>query len=498
MTEKEIEEIERQQAAASKRWRNLWRVHFYSGAIVAPFLLLFAVTGLVILYTQPIQDGFQKDLRRVEVVDSQFVSFDKQAIAVETALPDDKIVSMTPPRDSGASTVFGLESGKSAYANPYTGEYLGSSDPQMTVVRWANALHGQLNNGNVKVSLPAVSALWDGEKVMRKYVVGDLILELVGTWLVVLALTGLYLFWPRKSREAKAAENGRKMWSFRLTKKGRAKWRDLHALPGAVLFIMLLFVAASGLPWSTYWGPNFTALANKISPNSWTDAPASHIGKKGDLDRLGNQINWNTGDIPIPASYTPASSDDVPVPLSLDSVVAIAKEEGMKPNYTINFPSNTKDDVGNPLYGSFTLSNSWPRKTGEAKDVFVDQFNGKTLGEQNVYGYGSVSRAVDTTVSVHMGTQWGIISRVLMTLTCLLTMWSVISASVMYAKRRRKGTLGLPRRPTEVHLGRGLVVIAVVLSIVYPLWGVSALVILGFDKFIIQRNSRLRPAFGQR
>ena len=145
----------------------------YSGAIAAPFLLLFAVTGLVILYTQPIQDGFQKDLRRVEVVDSQFVSFDQQAIAVETALPDDKIISMTPPRDSGASTVFGLESGKSAYANPYTGEFLGTSDSQMTVVRWANALHGHLNNDAVKVSLPTVSALWDGEGVMRKYVVGD-------------------------------------------------------------------------------------------------------------------------------------------------------------------------------------------------------------------------------------------------------------------------------------------------------------------------------------
>ena len=498
MTEEEIEQIERQQAAASKRWRNLWRVHFYSGAIAAPFLLLFAVTGLVILYTQPIQDGFQKDLRRVEVVDSQFVSFDQQAIAVETALPDDKIISMTPPRDSGASTVFGLESGKSAYANPYTGEFLGTSDSQMTIVRWANALHGHLNNDAVKVSLPTVSALWDGEGVMRKYVVGDLILELAGTWLVVLVLTGLYLFWPRKSREAKAAENGRKMWSFRLSKKGRAKWRDLHALPGAVLFTMLLFVAASGLPWSTYWGPNFTSLANKISPNSWTDTPASPIGKKGDLDRLGNQINWNTADIPIPASYTPASSDDVPVPLSLDSVVEIAKEEGMKPNYTINFPSNTKDDVGNPLYGSFTLSNSWPRKTGEARDVFIDQFTGQMLGEQNVYGYGSVSYAADTTVSVHMGTQWGIISRVIMTLTCVLTIWSVISATVMYAKRRRKGTLGLPRRPAEVHLGRGLVAIGVVLGIVYPLWGVSALVILGFDKFVIQRNSRLRPAFGQR
>jgi uncharacterized iron-regulated membrane protein len=288
------------------------------------------------------------------------------------------------------------------------------------------------------------------------------------------------------------------MWSLRVKKKGRAKWRDLHAVPGAVLFTLLLFVAVSGLPWSTYWGPNFTALANEISPNSWTDAPASPIGKKGDLDRLGNKINWNTGDIPIPQSYMPTANENVPAPISLDTVVAIAKQEGMKPNYTAYFPTNATDDAGAPLYGSFTLSNSWPRKTGEARDVFLSQFTGETLGEQAVYGYGSVSYAVDTTVSLHMGTQWGLFSRILMTLLCLLTVWSIISGGVMYAKRRRKGSLGLPRRPSEVNIGKGLAVIAVVLAIVYPLWGASALIILALDHFVIQKNQRLRPLFGQR
>ena len=497
MTEEEIEVFERKQAQASRRWRQLWRFHFYSGVITAPFLILFAVTGLVILYTQPIQDAFQSEMRRVEQ-GTNVVSYDKQALAVEAAIKDDPIIAMTPPRDSGASTVFGLESGQSAYVNPYTGQFLGKSDAQMTIVRWSNTLHGHLNNDSVMLSLPTVSALWDEGPVMRKYVVGDLILELSGTWLIILALSGLYLFWPRRSREEKSQLNGKKMMSFRITKKGRAKWRDLHALPGAVLFTLLLFVAVSGLPWSTYWGPNFTALANEISPNTWTDAPASPLGTKGDLDRLGNSINWNTGDKPLVASYAPPKGEEIPAPLSLDNVVEIAQKEGMKPNYTAYFPANSEDDAGNPLYGSFTLSNSWPRKTGEAKDVFINQFTGETLGQQDVYGYGKVSYAVDTTVSLHMGTQWGIISRILMTLLCVLTFWSVISAAVMYGKRRRKGSLGLPRRPQNVYLGRGITVIAVVLGIIYPLWGASAAIIALIDRFGIQKQKKLRAAFGQR
>ena len=43
----------------------------------------------------------------------------------------------------------------------------------------ANRLHGQLNNDAVTVGLPTVSALWDGGEVMRDYVVGDLVLELL-------------------------------------------------------------------------------------------------------------------------------------------------------------------------------------------------------------------------------------------------------------------------------------------------------------------------------
>ena len=56
-------------------------------------------------------------------------------------------------------------------------------------MRWSNALHGQLNNDSLTIPLPAVSALWDGEKVMRDYVVGDLVLELVGSALWAVSVT---------------------------------------------------------------------------------------------------------------------------------------------------------------------------------------------------------------------------------------------------------------------------------------------------------------------
>ncbi len=483
---------------ASRRWRTLWRVHFYSGMVALPFILLMALTGLVILYTQPIHDLTQGDLRTVKDT-GEWISFDQQDQNVETAFPDNAVVSMTLPTDSTHSTLFGLDNDHVAFVNPYTGEVLGQTDPGGGIVGLSNRLHGFLNNNQRMISLPTVSALWDDGPVMRDYVIGDLLLEVMGVWVMVLAASGIYLWWPRKSRNAGATKNGRTLFGLRFGKKGRAKWRDMHAVGGVALCVVLLITLFSGMAWSTYWGSNFTALANEISPNVWVDAPASTLGTRGDLDRLGNKIPWNTGDVAIPASYATEPNGELPAPLSLDNVVAIAQQEGMKPGYSVFFPDNsTLDDVGNPIYGSFTLSNSWPRKTGEARDVFIDQFSGSKLDEMNAYGYGSVSYAMDSVVSWHMGTQWGLATRIFMTALCVLAIWSVVSAFVMYWKRRRPGTAGLPRRPRNVRMGWGLWLIIGGLAIVFPVWGVSAAAILLLDRFVIRTIPKLRSTFGQR
>jgi uncharacterized iron-regulated membrane protein len=477
---------------ASRRWRTLWRVHFYSGMVAMPFIVLMALTGLVILYTQPIHDLTQGDLRTVTDT-GEWISFDQQEQAVEKAFGDERsVVSMTLPADNTHSTIYGLDNGHVAFVNPYTGEVLGQTDPGGGIVGLSNRLHGTINNSERMVSLPTVSAFWDDGPVMRDYVIGDLLLEIMGVWVMVLAASGVYLWWPRKKSD-------RSLFGIRLKKKGRAKWRDLHAIPGVALCIVLLVTLISGMAWSTYWGENFTALANEITPNNFMDPPASSVGTRGDLDRLGNQIPWNTGSVPIPASYASATDGTLPTPISLDTAVKIATEEGMKPGYSVYFPDNSQvDDAGNPIYGAFTLSNSWPRKTGETRDVFLDQFSGTTLGSVKAYGLGAISYGVDTMVNWHMGTQWGIVSRIFMTLLCVVSIWSVLSAFVMYWKRRRPGTAGLPRRPSNVKLGRGLWVILGVLAVAYPEWGVTAIAILLIDRFVIRTMPRLRATFGQR
>lgn len=485
---------------SGRQWRSVWRMHFYAGMLSMPFILLMAVTGLVILYTQPIEDLTQGDVRTVSA-GVEMISFDEQVAAVEAAYPDATAYDLTPPADAERSTrVFvddGSSNGLHVFVNPYTGDVLGDVKPGSGIIGLSNRLHGFLNNDTTMISLPAVAALWDDEPVMREYMLFDLILEVLGVWTLVLVFTGLYLWVPRRSRNSSGTAGKRRIWFYRRGVTGRARLRDLHGLGGVVLLSVMLLTIVSGMAWATYWGNQFSSLADTLTPGNPVDAPASSLGTRGDLDRFGNQIPWNTGEFPIPASYAPVSDGTLPAPLSLDRMVDIAEQEGMKPGYTISFPGNDVDEAGNPVYGTFTLYNSWPRTTGEARDLFVDQFSGETLAEQSVYGAGTISRGMDTLVSTHMGTQLGIVSRIFMTMLCVLSIWSIISGFAMFWKRRRPGTAGLPRRPVDVKLSRNIAIVACVLGIVYPQWAVTALVIVGIDRFVIRKVRPLRTTFGQ-
>ena len=482
-----------------RTWRTLWRIHFYSGIFALPFILLMAVTGLIILYTQPIQESLESGLRTVAVPAKVApATLGEQALAVEAAYPDATIGDVTLPAEPDQSTRFfvndGSDAGIHVFVDPYNAEVLGANTPGGDIVGFSNRLHGHLNNDSLTVPLPSVAALFDDGAVMRDYVVGDLVLEILGVWTLILVFSGLYIWWPRRS-----GDGTRRTALLRKNVTGRARWRDLHGAAGVVLLPLMALTIVSGLAWSTYWSAQFSAIAEKVTPGKYVDQPVSTLGVRGDLDRFGNQIPWNTGDFPIPRSYTPDSTDgSAPAPLTLDAVATIAREEGMKPGFTIALPSNASDEAGNPVYGSFALYNSWPRKTGEARDVFLDQFSGETLAEQQVYGVGTVARGMDYLVSTHMGTQLGIMSRIFMTMLCVLAIFSAVSATAMYRKRRRPGTTGLPRRPADPHLGKALFMIFVATGIVFPHWFIVAIAILAFDRFAIQRIPKLRRTFGQR
>jgi uncharacterized iron-regulated membrane protein len=485
--------------------RRIWRLHFWIGLFSAPALVLLACTGLIILYTQPLDLWLHRDLKVVTPA-AATVSLDAQ---VDTARqhvdPTMVLDAVTPAESADRSTrvdflpaeqpAVGERNVTQVFIDPYTGDYLGQRHELDGLVGWANQLHRFFGNDGPAVSLPSLGHLIAPSSYPEASItvgVGNLIIEMTAVWVLVLAASGIYLWWPR------ATERGKPRLGIRWKKGGRIRWRDLHATTGILLSVVLICYIVSGLTWSRYWGENWRAVTSTITPATEVDAPSTPA-TVGDFDRLGRRIAWADKQDPV---Y--ASTDSMPVskPLSFNDIDAIAKGEKMLPGYSIVPPSNTNMD-GRTTYGSYTVVNHWPQKLSEQRTLYLDQFTGQTIANATADQDGALSRITSWAVDMHMGTQYGILTRILSTLACLGLLTSILTATIMWWKRRPTGTAGLPGRTTDTMKSdtpRGAVVaigvIATALAVVYPSFGATLLLVLIAETIVESRrkNRQLRQS----
>lgn len=477
--------------------RRIWRLHFWVGLFAAPTLIVLACTGLIILYTQPLDLWLHRDLK-VVAPSAASVSLDTQiATARQNVAPDMVLDAVTPPESASRSTQVdflpaeerevGERNVTQVFIDPYTGGYLGQRHELDGLVGWANQLHRMFGNDGPTLALPSLGHLIAPSAYPDASVrvgIGNLLIEMAAAWVLVLAASGVYLWWPR------ATERGKPRLGIRWRKGGRIRWRDLHATTGILLSLVLIGYIVSGLTWSRYWGENWRAVASTLTPGTEIDAPST-AATVGDFDRLGRRIAWADKEDPVYASAASGTR-----PLSFGDIDRIAKSENMIPGYSIVPPSDTTED-GQTTYGSYTVINHWPQKLSEQRTLYLDQFSGQTIANATADQDGALSRISSWGVDVHMGTQYGVLTRILATGLCLGLLTSIATATAMWWKRRPTGSAGLPGRTsaeTTSHTPRGAVVaigvIATALAVIYPSFGVSLLVVLIAEALL---TSRRRP-----
>ncbi|MGO4444112.1 PepSY-associated TM helix domain-containing protein [Mycobacterium sp. 2YAF39] len=477
--------------------RRIWRLHFWVGLFAAPALVLLACSGLVILYTQPLNDWLNRDLYVVAAGPETVPLDDQVAVAANSVAQDYTLDAVTPPAAADRSTrVDFLPATASAdgeanltqvFVDPYTGRYLGQRSELSGLVGWANQLHRLFGNDGTKVHLPSLGHVIAPSSYPDATIgvgIGNLWMELTAVWILVLLASGIYLWWPR------AIEAAKPLLKVRWRKGGRIRWRDLHALTGVVIAVVLICYVLSGLTWSRYWGENWRALSSTIAPSTKVDAPSTPA-TMGDYDRLGRRIAWAATDDPV---YASAADGPLPARLSFADVDGIAKTEHMVPGYAIFPPSDTTED-GETRYGSYTVVNAWPQKLSEQRTLYLDQFTGQTITNATAAQDGGLSRVTSFGIAMHMGNQFGLLTRISATIACLGVLLSALTGLLMWWCRRPPGSRGLPgpagagtRADTPRRAVVAVSVAAVVLGLLFPVFGVSLLVVLGLEVVFATRD----------
>jgi uncharacterized iron-regulated membrane protein len=450
-------------------YRAVWRCHFYAGLFVIPFVVILSITGIIYLFKPQLDAFIYRDLLFV-TPRSTAVSAEEQRVAVSEKYPAAVIKAFTEPSATDRSSQFDIVTSDnkalSVFVDSYSGNVLGDYETDKSLPNYAFGIHGELMLGK-----------W-----------GDHIVELVASWAIVMMITGLYLWFPRGDRNLLTA-----LLPNLRTKNKRAFWYGLHSSAGFYASLLILFMLISGLFWTEFWGNTFAGVWSNFpkdkNPTSFTSANTTGSLNSGPEKK----IAWAAETMPLPESghhehhagmqmpaKTSASSHS---DITLDSVVAVAREKNVVQGYSILFPQNES--------GVFTISA--PADDPLRQDtIHIDRFSGAVLAQVGWADYATVPRIVSFAISIHQGRYFGLANQILMLIAALAVLFLACSGVVMWWKRRPAKRLGAPPVPSEPRIMKTAIVCILALGILLPFVGISLLIVLFFDLAIFRQLSKLK------
>lgn len=440
--------------SASGLYRRVWRWHFFAGLLCLPFIFSLALTGAVYLFNQELDD----------VVYRSLLVRDEAAINAHAApLPPGELIARAEREEGGVAKMLQWPADirhtvqvdvqkadgavRQVFLDPASGAVAGSmaeSDRLMSLVKRIHSLTVAGKAGNV-------------------------LIEVVAGWVIVLVLSGAYLWWPR----------GRKQGVVRIRPQaqGRVWWRDLHAVTGAFGAVVILFLALSGMPWSIVWGAQvnswLTAHGLGVPDGTWSNLPRSNTP----VTALGT-IPWSQERQMLPASHAGHAGHETashhaadvmaqpPAPSAIgpDRAAAIFAAAGMNDAYRLVLPRGPSG-----VYSAVRLRSAHASQ----RVIHLDQYSGKILMDLGPGDVGAVARVTEWGVSVHQGIEYGLPNQLLMLAGCIALMLLCVSGVAVWWKRRPAGQLAAPPRREADRLAAGVVLIAVATGLVFPLLGAS-------------------------
>ncbi len=395
----------------------LWKWHFIAGIVSLPFVVILSITGGIYLFNPKVTQKTKKSLQVNIAKKKEVISYQKQWEIVKNYLGKSPSAILISPKTTNTEFTSGRFSHKkSFFVNPHNGAILGEFSPKNTWMYTVRKLHGELLGGKV----------------------GTKIIELIASWMVVLILTGLYIWWPFKKGVKGAL-------IIRLNQGKKLFYRDLHAVTSFWIASLLLITIAGGLPWTDVFGSGY----KWIQKTTDTGFPKTWFGK-GLFSTNNNKKS-----------------------LTLDEMITIAKKHKLKGNIALGLPlsPNSTFSVSNKTFDFDAL-----------KMLHFDQYSGKLVKEHNWRDIGILMQVRLWVMAFHQG-QLGSLNWWTMFSMCVFLTIASIAAILSYFSRKKKGSWNIPKSPINFSIAPFIIVIIGILGILLPLFGVSLFIIMILNTF---------------
>jgi uncharacterized iron-regulated membrane protein len=454
-------------------YHSVWRWHFYAGLFVVPFLLVLAVTGLIMLYQPVLEIQLEADKYYVEPA-SQVVSIEYQKQQVMLAYSG-TIKKFIPAKTRHLSNQFIVKSSQGinlkVFVNPYTGQVLGDINLDASLYAISNDIHGSLLLGDF----------------------GDRIMELTASFTVLLAITGSYLWWPKKAKTA--AKGNRFIEAIKIRKKNgkRAFWRDLHGVTGLSALIFLVFFSISGLAWSGIWGGQLVQAwssfpmekrASNFNSKPVVEADDIHANHKSLNTGVIETMPWNLELSPLPTSGSSTGISGIAETeeINLDSVFRFAKAVGFS-QFQISLPSN---DTGVYTLSANTMSGDI-QDASEDRTLHLDQYTGNILADIGYADYNLMAKSMALGIALHQA-NFSLWNLVINTFACALIILLCVSGIYVWWLRRPSQSRGLnaPAIPANLSRWKNASLLMLGLSLFLPLAALCLISLIIMDAIFVR------------
>ncbi|WP_411977208.1 PepSY-associated TM helix domain-containing protein [Streptomyces decoyicus] len=455
------------------------RLHFYAGVLVAPFLLVTAVTGL--LYAGSFQAEKVIYAHELSVpAGERTLPVSQQVAAARKAHPEGKVAAVRPAPQPGDTTRVLLSDVPGVTAEHQLAVFV---DPHTGSVRGALETYGATG------ALPMRTWLDDLHRNLHLGESGRLYSELAASWLWVVAGGGLALWIGRK-------RTNRKLRALALPDRaatGRRRTLSWHGAVGVWAAVGLFFLSATGLTWSTYAGANIDEIRQSLGQATPTVSTAvaedhAHHGGSGGMAGMPGMPGMD-------GKKDGASGGAASADVGIDKVLKAARAEGLSNPVEIGLPT----DSGS-AYVVKQVQRSWPEKQDA---VAVDPGTGKVTDVSRFADYPVLAKLTRYGIDLHTGTLFGIVNQIALAALALALIFLIVLGYRMWWQRRptRAHALSfgrpLPRGawrqiPLPVLIPLGLVVAVVGWAV--PLLGISLAAFLVVDILLGVIGRRRVPA----
>jgi sulfite reductase (NADPH) flavoprotein alpha-component len=213
--------------------KALFQLHWIFGITVGIVLAIVGATGAILSFEQQIVASLARDGRQVEANGRTRLAPAELLTRVAANEPQKHITGFNITREPNDTVRVTFAPREQRYVDPYTGALLpAASGGAETFFRNVRQLHRWLMLGEL------------GDRDIGRQIVGASTLLLI-----FMALTGLYLRWPR----GPAARRFKTWLVPDLRLKGRAFLWNLHSVIGTWVLPVYLVIALTGLQWSYEW-----------------------------------------------------------------------------------------------------------------------------------------------------------------------------------------------------------------------------------------------------